>query len=74
TYVPLVVSASTRSIAASLSLGVSVLEMKSGLDARVVRTVLPMGIVLGRSGSVAQLCVSLLFLTHLYRVGGWDRS
>ncbi|KAH7956691.1 hypothetical protein HPB52_011771 [Rhipicephalus sanguineus] len=74
TYVPLVVSASTRSMAASLPLGVSVLEMKSGLDARVVRTVLPMGIVLGRSGSVAQLCVSLLFLTHMYRVDlqGWE--
>ncbi|KAH6934176.1 hypothetical protein HPB50_021478 [Hyalomma asiaticum] len=70
TYVPLVVSASTRSMAASLSLGVSVLEMKSGLDARVVRAVLPMGIVLGRSGSVAQLFVSLLFLTHMYRVRG----
>ncbi|KAH7960085.1 hypothetical protein HPB49_016901 [Dermacentor silvarum] len=67
TYVPLVVSASTGSMAASLPLGVSVLEIKCGLDARVVRTVLPMGIVLGRSGSAAQLAVSVLFLTHMSR-------
>ncbi|XP_065286695.1 excitatory amino acid transporter 1-like isoform X2 [Dermacentor albipictus] len=67
TYMPLVVTANTRSMAASLPLGVSVLEMKCGLDARVVRTVLPLGIVLGRSGSVAQLAVSVLFLTHIHR-------
>ncbi|XP_037565021.1 putative sodium-dependent excitatory amino acid transporter glt-3 [Dermacentor silvarum] len=74
TYVPLVVSASTGSMAASLPLSVSVLEMKCGLDARVVRTVLPMGIVLGRSGSVAQLAVSVLFLTHMHRVRGGENQ
>ncbi|XP_077507962.1 putative sodium-dependent excitatory amino acid transporter glt-3 [Amblyomma americanum] len=61
-------------MAASLALGVSVLEIKGGLDARVVRTVLPAGTVLGRAGSVAHLAVSLIFLAHLHRakIEGWD--
>ncbi|XP_077537472.1 putative sodium-dependent excitatory amino acid transporter glt-3 [Haemaphysalis longicornis] len=67
-YLPLVVSGGTGSLAASLPMSLSVLEMKLGVDARVVRTVAPMGVVLGRAGTVAHLTASLVFLSYVHRV------